>query len=292
MPEVVPGTEPLPISVVVPVRNAEAFLEECLASVARQGPTEIIVVDGQSTDGTLEIAGRYTIASFRTAVGALRLLAGWASLRPVRAGSPSWMPTSSFLTRRCATSSTSSRRASYVGLQAGLHSVSGDGYWGRALVEHHRTGRSKNWFGLVATLFERDAFLSIGLDEAFLSGEDIELRVRLERAGARVAVSTRTEVTHRFGDGSHSRRANGLPMDRALPEPSASTAGGRPGFFASARCVDSRDRSDPRTAPAGVDPVLPVLLCLQLCRSRPGGEATPATQKRADTCAALTSRRS
>jgi hypothetical protein len=88
----------------------------------------------------------------------------------------------------------------YVGLQAALHSVSGDGYWGRALVQHHRTGRSRNWFGLVATLFERNAFLEIGLDEAFLSGEDIELRVRLERAGARVAVSSRTEVIHRFGD--------------------------------------------------------------------------------------------
>ncbi len=200
-PEVVPGTEPLPISVVVPVRNAEAFLEECLASVARQGPTEIVVVDGRSTDGTLEIARRYTdrilsdggrgVAAARR-MGVAEARSRWVALVDADVVLPDAALRDLF---------DEFKQGGYVGLQAGLHSVSGDGYWGRALVEHHRTGRSKNWFGLVATLFERDAFLSIGLDEAFLSGEDIELRVRLERAGARVAVSTRTEVTHRFGDG-------------------------------------------------------------------------------------------
>jgi glycosyltransferase involved in cell wall biosynthesis len=191
----------------------------------------IVVVDGRSTDGTLEIASRYTerilsdggrgVAAARR-MGVAEASSRWVALVDADVVLPDAALRNLF---------DEFREGGYVGLQAGLHSVSGDGYWGRALVEHHRTGRSKNWFGLVATLFERDAFLSIGLDEAFLSGEDIELRVRLERAGARVAVSSRTEVTHRFGDGFRSHRANGLPMDGALPEPSASTAGGRLGFF-------------------------------------------------------------
>jgi glycosyltransferase involved in cell wall biosynthesis len=198
---VVIATEPLPISVVVPVRNAERFLEECLASVARQRPTEIIIVDGRSTDRTLEIASRFTdhvlsddgrgVAAARR-MGAAEASSRWVALIDADVVLPDGALGHLF---------DEFKEGAYVGLQAGLHSVSGDGYWGRALVQHHRTGRSKNWFGLVATLFERDAFLEIGLDEAFLSGEDIELRVRLEQAGARVAVSSRTEVIHRFGDG-------------------------------------------------------------------------------------------
>jgi len=49
-----------PISVVVCVKNEEARLEDCLRSIVANEPAEIIVVDGGSTDATLEIARRYT----------------------------------------------------------------------------------------------------------------------------------------------------------------------------------------------------------------------------------------
>lgn len=208
--------ERLPISVVVPVRNAEDFVDACLASVARQEPSEIIVVDGLSSDGTLEIARRYTdrlLSDEGQGVAAARRLgvaaanARWVALVDADVVLPDGTLRRLF-EEFC--------EGGYVGLQAGLHSVSGDGYWGRALVQHHRTGRSKNWFGLVATLFERDAFLRIGLDEAFLSGEDIELRVRLQRAGARAAVSSRTEVIHRFGDGFDFARGQWLADGQGL----------------------------------------------------------------------------
>lgn len=78
--------------------------------------------------------------------------------------------------------------------------MSGDGYWGRALVQHHRTGRSRHWFGVVATVFEREALLAHGFDARFLSGEDIDLRWRLRSAGAKIGVSHRTVVEHRFED--------------------------------------------------------------------------------------------
>ena len=196
----VPASERLPISVVVPVRNAERFLEECLVSVARQGASEIVVVDGLSTDSTLEIARRFSVriisdggmgVAAARRMGVVEASSPWVALVDADVVLPDGALRSLF---------DEFKQGGYVGLQAGLHSVSGDGYWGRALVQHHRTGRSKNWFGLVATIFERAAFVRIGLDEAFLSGEDIELRVRLEQAGARAAVSSRTEVIHRFGD--------------------------------------------------------------------------------------------
>ncbi len=48
---------PPSVSVVVPCLNARAYLAETLASVAAQGrqPTESIVVDGGSTDGSIEV---------------------------------------------------------------------------------------------------------------------------------------------------------------------------------------------------------------------------------------------
>ena len=45
------------ITVIVPVRNAQGILEECLASIARQQPAEVIVVDGGSSDATRAAAG-------------------------------------------------------------------------------------------------------------------------------------------------------------------------------------------------------------------------------------------
>lgn len=50
----------LPISVIVIAKNAESTIGECLNSVQRNSPAEIIVVDGNSTDGTVEVAQKYT----------------------------------------------------------------------------------------------------------------------------------------------------------------------------------------------------------------------------------------
>jgi hypothetical protein len=88
----------------------------------------------------------------------------------------------------------------YTALQAGLLSAAGRGYWGQALAFHHNHGRSKHWPGVMATLFDREVFLSHGLDEEFASGEDIELRWRLQREGLKLGVSQQTIVTHRFDD--------------------------------------------------------------------------------------------
>jgi len=49
------------VSIITPVRNGRRYLEECLQSVLSQGYPHIehILVDGVSTDGTLEILARY-----------------------------------------------------------------------------------------------------------------------------------------------------------------------------------------------------------------------------------------
>jgi len=188
------------LSVVVPVRNAEDLIDDCLASITRSRPRQIIVVDGMSSDRTLEIARRYpvTVLSDEGAgLPAARLLgARAATTRFVALVDADVVLHDGALDRLLH----EFVEGGYTALQAGLHSVSGDGYWGRALAHHHRSGRSKDWFGLVATIFERDVLLRHGFDDRFKSGEDIDLRWRLRAAGAKLGVSRNTIVEHRFGD--------------------------------------------------------------------------------------------
>jgi glycosyltransferase involved in cell wall biosynthesis len=189
------------ISVVIPVRNAEHLLDDCLASVVRQEPREIIVVDGNSTDGTLEIARRHPgvriVSDDGRGVAVARLIgAEAAGSRWVALIDADVVLGDQDLRRLL----DEFRRGGYTGLQAGLRSQAAGGYWGQALVNHHRNGRSKDWFGVVATIFERDTLLDIGFDPRFKSGEDIDLRWRLRSAGAKIGVSRTTVVRHRFED--------------------------------------------------------------------------------------------
>ena len=48
------------ISVIILVKNNESTIEECLEAVRQNNPEEILVIDGLSTDKTVEIARRYT----------------------------------------------------------------------------------------------------------------------------------------------------------------------------------------------------------------------------------------
>jgi glycosyltransferase involved in cell wall biosynthesis len=196
------GSPPRPsdVAVVVPVRNAEGMLAACLESIVRQKPAELIVVDGLSTDRTIEIArsfGARILSDEGRGLPAARSIGAQAATTRFVAlvDADVILPDGSLesLLREF-------HEGRYTALQAGLESESGRGYWGQALAEHHRTGLSRYWFGLVATVFDRDALLAHGFDAAFESGEDIELRWRLARAGDKAGVSRTTIVRHRFDD--------------------------------------------------------------------------------------------
>ena len=190
----------LDLTVIVPARNAEHLLSDCLRSVAWSAPAEIIVVDGKSTDRTVEIAqmhGARVLSDDGRGLPAARLMGAEAARTPwVALVDADVVLGEDDLARLLA----EARNEGYSALQAGLRSVSGKGYWGQALVAHHRSGRSKNWFGVVATVAERETLMKHGFDARFLSGEDIDLRWRLREAGAKIGVSRRTVVEHRFED--------------------------------------------------------------------------------------------
>ena len=188
------------LTVVVPARNAEHLLDECLGGIRREHPAEYIVVDGQSGDETARLAralGARVLSDEGRGLPAARALgAAAAHTRYVALVDADVVLHDGAL----ASLLDEFKSGGFTALQAGLHSVGGPGYWGRALAWHHRTGRSRNWFGVVATIFERQTLLDHGFDARFLSGEDIDLRWRLRRAGAKIGVSKRTVVEHRFDD--------------------------------------------------------------------------------------------
>ena len=207
----------LDVSVVVPTRDAEAVIDDCLASVVRARPRELIVVDGLSSDRTLELVRRHPVTATLSDEGT-----GLPNARMIgaRIASSRWLALVDadvvLPEGALAALLEEAKRERYTALQAGLRSVAGPGYWGQALVQHHRSGRSKDWFGVAATVFEREALLRHGFDPRFRSGEDIDLRWRLRRAGARVAVSRRTVVIHRFGDSFAFARAQWVADGRGL----------------------------------------------------------------------------
>lgn len=193
-------TGTIDVSVVVPARNAASVLEECLAAIVASRPSELILVDGVSTDDTVEIARRHgarVLSDGGRGLPAARMIgARAAGSRLVALIDADVVFGKGDLERLLE----ERRRGGYAALQAGLRSVSGPGYWGRALVNHHRNGRSRNWFGVNATVFVREILLAHGFDERFQSGEDIDLRWRLRTAGVKAGVSRETVVAHRFGD--------------------------------------------------------------------------------------------
>lgn len=190
------------VTVVIPARNAERLLPACMESALRERPRAVIVVDGESTDRTIEIArerGAMVVSDKGQGLPVARKLGAELAETPYVALVDADVVLPQGALRRLREEF---EEEGYKALQAGLLSVGGPGYWGRALAQHHRWGRSKNWFGLAATMFERNTLLRMGFDHQFISGEDIELRWRLQREGASIGVSKRTVVTHRFDDDS------------------------------------------------------------------------------------------
>ena len=186
------------VAVIIPARNAEALLDGCLASVVASHPGDLIMVDGNSTDRTVEIARSYgarILSDEGAGLPAARLLGAqstdkrWIALIDADVVLPEGA-LDALLTEFL--------DGDYTALQAGLESTSGPGYWGRALTMHHRTGRSRGWFGLVATIFEREKLMAYGFDQVFSSGEDIDMRWRLQQGGERIGVSQTVMVEHKF----------------------------------------------------------------------------------------------
>ncbi len=190
----------LPVSVIVPVKNAAHMVESCLGPIFKAEPQEVIVVDGNSTDGTQDLVRKFPgklISDGGRGVPAARMMGIHAAAADIVVLIDVDIVLPDGALQELFHEFT---EGNYDALQAGLVSISNDGYWGKALTIHHNRGRSKNWPGVMATIFKKNVLLDHPFDERFRSGEDIELRWRLMKSGLKMGVSQKTQVQHRFDD--------------------------------------------------------------------------------------------
>ena len=186
----------LPLSAIIVVRNGEKTLGDCLESVRNNNPSEIIVVDGRSTDSTPDIARAYTDRIFSDegkGVSAAHQIGLEQAKQPYIA----YIDADIILPDGALESMLQEmRNGGFANLQARLNPVKSATYWERAQDWHLQTGRARNPGGLSAAILDRDIALKIGFDPAIhIAGDDVDFLSRLKKAGYKIGTSP-VCVTH------------------------------------------------------------------------------------------------
>jgi glycosyltransferase involved in cell wall biosynthesis len=184
------GLPGLPISAVIVAKNAEKTLDACLESVSRNNPAEIIVIDGLSTDRTVEIARKYTDRIYSDE-GRGVSFAHQLALEKGR------QPFISFIDADIVLPAGALARmleeletGNLANIQATIRPRSVETYWERAQDEHVRSRQSRVPGGLSACVMDRAAALKIGFDPAiYIAGDDMDFLYRLNKMGYRAGLS-------------------------------------------------------------------------------------------------------
>jgi glycosyltransferase involved in cell wall biosynthesis len=195
----------LPISVIVIARNASKILTRCLEAIKANNPAEIIVVDGNSSDNTVEIARSFGARVFSDEGK------GAAVARQVGAE----MAVQDFIsyidadiTLAPQTLSTMYREliaSEFTGIRCRLIPPKGKiSYWEKASFEIDNWGSAKYdqvKIGIPACLLRRNILLKFRFDPTVFRGaEDAEIERRMVKAGCRFGASSAEVTVHNPGD--------------------------------------------------------------------------------------------
>jgi len=175
----------VPVSVIVPVRNAAAHLAAALASVQSQqpAPAEVIVIDGGSTDDSVAIArahGTRVIAQDGRGLAAARNQAIRESQQPSIAfcdGDDRWAPGA--LARRMAVLATNPQAWVVIGRVMREQLANTEA----TAAQLEQVGRPVQGFTPGAMVARRRAFDEIGFfDETLKIGTDSDWFIRLQES--------------------------------------------------------------------------------------------------------------
>lgn len=184
------------ISVVICVKNAETTLKKAMDSLIKNKYKEIVVIDGNSADNTLEIAKKYTDKIFSDkgkGLGYARQLGAGKSIGKYIAyiDSDTELPDKNTLTKML----NELRNKNWVAIHAQMIDPRTDkSYWEKGENFHwintfNKPGE-KDHLGTIVCIFNREILLKYNFDLSFSgAAEDADLYARLKSDGHKFGVS-------------------------------------------------------------------------------------------------------
>jgi glycosyltransferase involved in cell wall biosynthesis len=188
----------LPVSVQICTLNEERNIGPCLESVWKNDPAEVIVVDGGSTDSTVEIArtmGARVLSPGRLGLGPSRQLGFKEASQPFSAFidaddrvQPGWIE--AMLSEM--------QKGGYSALQSTLRAVDNGSWWERCwneyFIESIKPKEDTTMVGRPA-IFVTEALLRIN-DELISLDEDTHMSRRFEKMGLRQGIGHAVAYRH------------------------------------------------------------------------------------------------
>jgi GT2 family glycosyltransferase len=192
------------VSFIVPVRNDAARLECCLRSILlnRQTPDqlEIVVVDNDSTDHSLEVAKRYGARVFTVSAARVALLRNYGASQ-AKGDVFAFIDADNEIAGGWMYAALDCLRMPQVGAAGALYQAPADGTWVQRTYGHLRGGprdhRDANWLGSGNLAVTRSAFELVGgFDTELDTCEDVDFCHRLRRRGLRIVSDSRLKSVH------------------------------------------------------------------------------------------------
>jgi GT2 family glycosyltransferase len=195
------AASPVPATIVICARNRAAMIDRCLDSVLAAHPAETIVVDGNSTDGTAEIArarGVTVVSDNGAGLAAARQLGARLAQHDYVIFVDTDVVVAPDTFRQMLDEA---KEQGYDALEAELRTLSpAPSYWQRAERWRRTTQMRKGVaavLGCQITLVRRELLMRVGFDAAFEgAAEDADFCFRARATGAVIAHSARAVAYH------------------------------------------------------------------------------------------------
>jgi len=190
--------ENVPVSVIVVAKNAEKTIEDCLKSVQRNNPAEIIVVDGNSTDRTVDIAREYTKKVYSDEGKGLNL-ARQLGAEQATQEYIAYVDSDVILTDGALKTMLADLQGSECisMLAQEVTDAKYSSYWQWAQYQHNQFRHLEGHLGTIASLSRKEIILKYGFDLSERDLDDVDLELRLKREGYKFGVSS-ARYYHRY----------------------------------------------------------------------------------------------
>ncbi len=181
-------TAPDSVTVVVPTRDNIRTIEACLRSVLEQThPVELVVVDNHSTDGTLEVARRFT--EHVITAGPERSAQRNTGVRAATGEWVLWLDSDMLLPPRTVAAAVQTATATGAAGIALPERTIGEGFWTACRALERECYLDDPWLHN-PRLVRRDYLLGEGAFHLDMSGpEDADLRMKMRSTGAGIELA-------------------------------------------------------------------------------------------------------